>query len=152
VATANDIEALPPELIRKGRFDEVFFIDLPGPDVRQVIFQVHLKKRKQDVAKIDLPKLVAASEGFSGAEIEQVVISALHRALSLCAGRPPVTATTQLLLAALSETRPLSVTMAEKVNELREWASETLRAPRIDPAPSQSLNEKRPRALARAFE
>jgi ATP-dependent 26S proteasome regulatory subunit len=124
VATANDIEALPPELIRKGRFDEVFFVDLPGPEVRKMIFGIHLRKRKQDPSKVDLVKLAAAAEGFSGSEIEQVVISALHRAVSQRANSSaPVVVTTDGLLAALKETRPLSVTMAEKVDELREWAS-----------------------------
>ncbi len=125
VATANDIEALPPELIRKGRFDEVFFVDLPGPDVRQMIFGIHLRKRKQDASKVDLAKLGAASDGFSGSEIEQVVISALHRAVSRRGdAKTPVVLTTDLLMEALSETRPLSVTMAEKVEALREWARE----------------------------
>jgi SpoVK/Ycf46/Vps4 family AAA+-type ATPase len=124
VATANDIEALPPELIRKGRFDEVFFVDLPGSRVRGMIFGIHLKKRKQDASKVDLGALAAASEGFSGSEIEQVVLSALHRAVSRRAdAKSPVVLTTELLLGALKETRPLSVTMAEKVQELRDWAS-----------------------------
>ena len=125
VATANDIEALPPELIRKGRFDEVFFVDLPGPDVRSMIFGIHQRKRKQDPAKIDTPKLAAAADGFSGSEIEQVVISSLHRAVSQRgSSKTPVVLTTDLVLGCLKETRPLSVTMAEKVEGLREWARE----------------------------
>jgi len=124
VATANDIEALPPELIRKGRFDEVFFVDLPGAEVRKTIFGIHLKKRKQGAGRVDLAKLAAASEGFSGSEIEQVVVSALHRAVSRRSdSKAPVVLTTELLLTALAETRPLSVTMAEKVQELRDWAA-----------------------------
>jgi ATP-dependent 26S proteasome regulatory subunit len=125
VATANDIEALPPELIRKGRFDEVFFVDLPGPEVRRKIFEIHLRKRKQDPSKVDPGKLALASEGFSGSEIEQVVVSALHRAVANRASpAAPVVLTTDGLLAAIKETRPLSVTMAEKVQALRDWAAE----------------------------
>jgi hypothetical protein len=127
VATANDIEALPPELIRKGRFDEVFFVDLPGPDVRRTIFEIHLRRRKQDPRSIDLARVVAATEGFSGAEIEQVVVSALHRALAnRIPGPTPdrVTLTSDGLAGAIADTRPLSVTMAEKVQELRDWARE----------------------------
>jgi MoxR-like ATPase len=125
VATANDIAALPPELIRKGRFDEVFFVDLPGPEVRQAIFAIHLRKRKQDPAKLDLRKLAAAAEGFSGSEIEQVVIGALHRALAERTDpRVSVVVGMNQLLGALAEARPLSVMMAERVAELRAWAGE----------------------------
>src|ERR1043165_1924306 len=80
VATANDIEALPPELLRKGRFDEIFFVDLPKADVRVTIFEIHLRKGAQDPAIFDLAALSKATEGFSGAEIEQAVVSALYAA------------------------------------------------------------------------
>ena len=117
VATANDIEALPPELLRKGRFDEIFFVDLPIESTRQEILAIHLRKRKRDPEQFDLDKLASAAEGFSGAEIEQAVISALHNAFS---------ANEELadehILAVLSETPPLSVTMAERVQALRDWA------------------------------
>ncbi|UCG48615.1 MAG: AAA family ATPase [Phycisphaerales bacterium] len=119
VATANDIEALPPELLRKGRIDEIFFVDLPGQAVRKQIFEIHLKKRKRDPAKFDLAALAEASDGYSGAEIEQAVISALHKAYS-----EKATLTTKAIIAALEASPPLSVTMAESVERLRAWAEQ----------------------------
>jgi CarD family transcriptional regulator len=79
-ATANDIDSLPPELMRKGRFDEIFFVDLPCPDARREIFKIHLTKKKRDPAKFDIDKLVNASSGYTGAEIEQGIQGALHTA------------------------------------------------------------------------
>ena len=117
VATSNDVAKLPPEFIRKGRFDEVFFVDLPKPDARRAIFEIHLRKRKQDPAAFDLEALVVATEGFSGAEIEQAIVSGLYSAFA--ANHPLASA---LLLREIDETRPLSQTMAEKLDELREWA------------------------------
>jgi hypothetical protein len=119
VATANDIEALPPELVRKGRLDEIFFVDLPGPAARAEVLRIHLAKRAQDPARFDLAQLVALSEGFSGAEIEQAVICALYEAH---AQQAP--ADTALVAAELQRTRPLSVVMAERVAQLRAWAQE----------------------------
>jgi ATP-dependent 26S proteasome regulatory subunit len=118
VATANDIEALPPELLRKGRFDEIFFVDLPNLETRAQIFAIHLKKRKRSPLRFDIPALAAASEGFSGAEIEQAVVSALHEAFSA-----NVELTTQHLIKAVEKSPPLSVTMAERMQALREWAT-----------------------------
>jgi SpoVK/Ycf46/Vps4 family AAA+-type ATPase len=117
VATANDIEALPPELLRKGRFDEIFFVDLPKQPVRKEIFAIHLNKRKRDAKKFDLAKLAQASEGYSGAEIEQAVISALHEAFADREGL-----STERILAVLKGSPPLSVTLAERVECLRYWA------------------------------
>jgi SpoVK/Ycf46/Vps4 family AAA+-type ATPase len=117
IATANDIEALPPELLRKGRFDEIFFIDLPNRMARKQIFAIHLKKRGRETEKFDLDALAAASDGFSGAEIEQAIYSALHEAFS--AGEE---LNTSHILRALEESPPLSVTMQEKVEALRDWA------------------------------
>ncbi len=116
VATANDIEALPPELLRKGRFDEIFFVDLPTSAVREQIFAIHLRKRGRDPEKFDLHALAEASEGYSGSEIEQAVISALHEAYADKADLD-----TQRIVAALEVSPPLSTTMAEKVCALREW-------------------------------
>jgi len=116
-ATSNDVHTLPPELLRKGRFDEIFFVDLPGADARREIVKIHIAKRGRDPAKFDLAKLVAASEGYSGAEIEQGVIAALNAAFS--AGGE---LTTEGITAALKASPPLSVTMADRVEELREWA------------------------------
>lgn len=117
VATANDVTQLPPELVRKGRFDEIFFIDLPTPEERAAVFAIHLRKRELDPATIDIARLVEASDGFSGAEIEQAVVSALYTAH--VQHRPPDTGH---LSAELARTRPLSVVMAEKIAALRHWA------------------------------
>lgn len=118
VATSNDVAKLPPEFIRKGRFDEVFFVDLPSAQARCAIFTIHLRKRKQDPASFDLAQLAGASEGFSGAEMEQAIVSGLYTAFS--AGTP---LTTDILLAELAGTRPLSRTMQERLNDLRSWAA-----------------------------
>jgi hypothetical protein len=117
VATANDISSLPPELLRKGRFDEIFFVDLPAPAEREEIFRIHLARRGRDAAGFDLSQLVGASHDFSGAEIEQGVISALFDAF---AERQELT--TPHVLAALRETVPLSRTMDEQIDRLRAWA------------------------------
>lgn len=117
VATANDVSALPPELVRKGRFDEIFFVDLPGASTRRAILGIHLQSREQPSDGIDLDRIAAATEGFSGAEIEQAVVSALYAAH---AQQSPLT--TRLLLDEVAGTRPLSVVMAEKISALRLWA------------------------------
>ncbi len=118
VATANDIEALPPELLRKGRFDEIFFVDLPDDETRRELWTIHLRKRRRDPAGYDVPAMVKASDGYSGAEIEQAVISAMYDAFD--AKRE---LGTDDLMRALKESPPLSVTLAERVESLRAWAS-----------------------------
>ncbi len=117
VATANDISKLPPELLRKGRLDEIFFVDLPSLETRIAILTVHLKKRRMDPRKFDLRRIASASEGFSGAELEQALVSAHYTALA-----NDEAVTTGHVLAELKQTRPLSVVMAERVQALREWA------------------------------
>ncbi len=119
VATANDISALPPELIRKGRFDEIFFVDLPKTAVRADILRIHATKRSLAISEEHIAKLAEACEGFSGAEIEQAVVSALYAAHASGA-----TVSASHVLNELRSTRPLSVVMAEKIAELREWAAE----------------------------
>jgi hypothetical protein len=119
VATANDITALPPELVRKGRFDEIFFVDLPSPTARFEILGIHCKKRGVALSEADMRALAARSEGFSGAELEQAVVSALYAAH---ANRQSVDA--RLIAAELEATKPLSVVMGEKIAELRDWAVE----------------------------
>jgi AAA+ superfamily predicted ATPase len=118
VATANDIAKLPPELIRKGRFDEIFFVDLPSAPHRREILLIHLRKRHLDPAHFDLEALVKTSEGFSGSEIEQAIVSSMYSAHGH--GRD---VTQEDLVAEIKLTRPLSVVMAEKVKALRDWAS-----------------------------
>jgi len=117
VATANNLSLLPPELLRKGRFDEIFFVDLPDDSERESIWKIHLGLRKQDVKKFDLVKIVSASDGFSGSEIEQVVVSALYSAFAARAQLD-----TPMLLAEIKATRPLSRTMGDKIEALRAWA------------------------------
>ena len=119
VATANDIEALPPELLRKGRFDEIFFVDLPKAATRRAIFTIHLRRRQRDPAQFDLDRLVKVSDGFSGAEIEQAIVAALYEAFH---ARRELT--TESIVRAVEESVPLSVTMAERVAALRTWAAE----------------------------
>jgi MoxR-like ATPase len=117
VATANNLSLLPPELLRKGRFDEIFFVDLPDDGEREAIWKIHLGLRKQDGKKFDLGKIVSASDGFSGSEIEQAVVAALYRALYQ---KTPLT--TDLLIEELTNTVPLSVTRREDIDQLREMA------------------------------
>jgi SpoVK/Ycf46/Vps4 family AAA+-type ATPase len=117
VATANRIDALPPELIRKGRLDEIFFVDLPDSAARIQIFDIHLSKRGQHAQAFNLAELARHSDGFSGAEIEQAVVAALYLAREQ---RRPLD--TGHLLSELEQTRPLSVVMAEQVEALRDWA------------------------------
>jgi len=116
-ATANDLSTLPPELLRKGRFDEIFFVDLPDVAERETIFGIHLKLRRQEAANVDARMLAAATDGFSGAEIEQVVIASLYRSLH---DKTPLT--TGLVLDAVRQTVPLSVTRREDIDRLRNMA------------------------------
>ena len=116
-ATSNNISALPPEMLRKGRFDEIFFVDLPDADVRAVLFALHISKRGRDPVSFDVAKLAAASEGFSGAEIEQTIAAGLYTAFSAKAQL-----STDILLAEIHSTQPLSVTRAEDIDAVRAWA------------------------------
>jgi ATP-dependent 26S proteasome regulatory subunit len=116
-ATCNNVTVLPPELIRKGRFDELFFVDLPNQAERRQIFSIQLAKRKRNPTDFDLEAAATAAKGYSGAEIDAAVQGAMYAAYS---GKTPLT--TQLLLNALAQTVPLSTTRAEEINELRQWA------------------------------
>jgi len=116
-ATSNNISALPPEMLRKGRFDEIFFVDLPTTEVRSALFALHLKKRSRDVASFDLSTLATASEGFSGAEIEQAIVAGLYTAFA-----QKQQLSTDILLGEIRGTRPLSVTRAEDIQAVRDWA------------------------------
>ena len=118
VATANEVSELPPELIRKGRFDEIFFVDLPPPPSRAEILTIHLRKRGLAPERLNLAELVTLTDGFSGAEIEQGVVSSLYAAHAL--GQEP---DHSHLAAELRKTRPLSIIMAERVAALRAWAA-----------------------------
>ena len=119
VATANDISSLPPELVRKGRFDEIFFVDLPDAETRARIVDIHLRKRRQEPSRFDLGRIAAQSEGFSGAELEQAVVAAFYLAHA-----SEEALSTAHILHELSQTRPLSVVMRERISALRTWAEE----------------------------
>jgi SpoVK/Ycf46/Vps4 family AAA+-type ATPase len=122
MATANRVERLPGEFLRKGRFDEIFFVDLPNHEERQDIFKIHLSKRRKDILRFDLDQLAKVSEGFSGAEIEQAVIAAMYEAFA------QDREFTQLdIIAAIKSTLPLSKTMTEQVTALRDWARQRAR-------------------------
>jgi SpoVK/Ycf46/Vps4 family AAA+-type ATPase len=117
VATSNAVEQLPPELIRKGRLDEVFFVDLPDAEVRESIFNIHADKRELDKSSLDMAKLAQMTAGYSGAEIEQLVVSAIYSAHAEKSG-----VTMKVLLEEIENTKPLSGLMAEKIAALRIWA------------------------------
>ena len=122
VATANSIERLPPELLRKGRFDDIFFVDLPSTAERIEIARIHLAKRKRDPAKYDLARLAAQSEGFSGAEIEQAIVSAMYDAFD--SNHEVAQAD---IIQAMQSAVPLSVTMREDIERVRQWAKDRAR-------------------------
>ena len=117
VATANEVRALPPELLRKGRFDEIFFVDLPNAHERLAILDIHTRLRGRDPERFDLTTVVEESERFSGAELEQVVISALFKAFAVERDLRE-----EDLVDAVRETVPLAITMDDRLKELREWA------------------------------
>lgn len=138
IATANDISQLPPEMLRKGRFDEIFFVDLPTKSERRQIFEIHLAKRKRPPEEFELDALVEASSGFSGAEIEQAIISGMFDAFF-----EDREVQTKDLLRALEETFPLSRTMSEKIDYLRKWAKNRTRRASLaeDELPPQTISE-----------
>jgi SpoVK/Ycf46/Vps4 family AAA+-type ATPase len=122
MATANRVERLPGEFLRKGRFDEIFFVDLPNAEERKEIFRIHLTKRRRDINRFDLDQLVTVCDGFSGAEIEQALIAAMYEAFA------QDREFTQLdIIAAIKATLPLSKTMSEQVTALRDWARQRAR-------------------------
>jgi SpoVK/Ycf46/Vps4 family AAA+-type ATPase len=118
-ATCNNVTVLPPELIRKGRFDEIFFVDLPNQAERAQIFAIQLQKRKRNPSGFDLNALAAVAQGYSGAEIDALVQTAMYGAFSRKSE-----VTTQMLLEAVKETVPLSTTRAEDIAALRHWAAQ----------------------------
>jgi SpoVK/Ycf46/Vps4 family AAA+-type ATPase len=122
VATANEVTEIPPELLRKGRFDELFFVDLPDREARAHIFSIHLRKRRRKPGDFDLAELSAKTEHYSGAEIEQIVIAALYEAFA--EGRE---LHMRDLLAVIDESVPLYATREEAIKALREWASSRTR-------------------------
>lgn len=155
IATANNVSALPPELLRKGRFDEIFFCDLPNREDRRSILDIHLRKKKRDPGQFDMDKLVEATVDYSGAELEQAVIAALYDAFDT--GND---LTTEGLTNTLRDIVPLAITMREQIESMREWARTRARpaasrgaggpAPKKEGwmarygAPAQGLGDKAP--------
>ncbi len=117
IATANNVHQLPPELLRKGRFDEIFFCDLPDREDRRSIIDIHLRKKKRDPGQFDMERLVDATVDYSGAELEQAVIAALYDAFDTGGDL-----TTESLLKTFGELVPLAITMREQIESMREWA------------------------------
>jgi len=117
VATANDVTQLPPELLRKGRFDEIFFVDLPDVDERSAIWGIQVRKYGRDPEELNTESLVNGSDGFTGSEIEQAFVDALYTAFA--GGREP---TDEDVTQALASTVPLSRLMADQLDGLRQWA------------------------------
>ncbi len=118
VATANDISTMPPELVRKGRFDEIFFVDLPSVDIRASILAIHLSQRDQSLSNFDIDGLADEMDGFSGAEIEQAVVAALYSAHA-----KKQALATQHIREEINATKPLSVVLDEKISNMRTWAA-----------------------------
>jgi SpoVK/Ycf46/Vps4 family AAA+-type ATPase len=134
MATANRLEKLPGEFLRKGRFDEIFFVDLPIPQEREDIFKIHLGKRRPEIDRFDIEQLAKVSDGFSGAEIEQAIIAAMYEAFA------QDREFTQLdIIAAIKSTMPLSRTMTEQVTALRDWANQRARPASASVAEYQRL-------------
>jgi len=117
VATANDVTRLPPELLRRGRFDELFFVDLPDPEARRDILALHLRRRGRDPEQLDVPAIAEQCADFSGAELEQVVVGALHRAFALSREVETVD-----LRRVAQDLVPLFKTYEEQIKALREWS------------------------------
>lgn len=149
IATANDVTKLPPELLRKGRLDEIFFIDLPSRKERREIFEIHLRTRNRQPESFELDRLIEAAQGFSGSEIEQAIISALFDAFD-----QERDITTDDVKSAIEVTVPISRTMDHKIRELREWADERARPASfpedLDEAPPQPAASRRKKATPAA--
>jgi SpoVK/Ycf46/Vps4 family AAA+-type ATPase len=147
VATANAIEHLPPELLRKGRFDEIFFVDLPTARERVDILQIHIERRGRQPRRYDLERLALMSDGFSGAELEQAIVAAMYRAFP-----EDREFTTTDVLGAIGETVPLSRTMADQIQHLRAWASQRARWATTRPDPADPRQGRGPAARITAPE
>ncbi|OIP41058.1 MAG: ATPase [Deltaproteobacteria bacterium CG2_30_63_29] len=127
IATANDVSMLPPELLRKGRFDEIFFVDLPHPGERRRIIEIHINAKKRDASKFDIDKIVAATQGFSGSEIEQAIVSALFDAFE---NKRDID--TESVVTSCTEIIPLSYQMKERIDYMRDWAKSRARKASVD--------------------
>jgi len=139
VATANNISLLPPELLRKGRFDEIFFVDLPGLEERKEILKIHIEKKKRKIATFDIDELAHLSNGFSGAELEQVIVASLYEAFD-----SNTDLSQKLVCNNIRATVPLSTTMHEQIENLRKWAKDRARpATRSSEPPCEVLGTRK---------
>ena len=127
VATSNNVSALPPELLRKGRFDEIFYIDLPTYEERKEIFNIHIKKRKRDPSKFDIDKMATITEGYSGSEIEQIIIASLYDAFDVGQELDD-----DKIFQNISDIIPISQTMREMIDGIREWAKTRARRASVE--------------------
>ncbi len=143
IATANDVSMLPPELLRKGRFDEIFFVDLPNRSEREEILAIQLKKRHRVAGQFDMKRLVDVTAGFSGSELEEAVVGALYDTFD--EGQGQLDITTDRLVTACREVIPLSQTMRERLAEMREWSKSRARraSPPDDVAPADEQSQPR---------
>ncbi|MFO0578793.1 MAG: AAA family ATPase [Polyangia bacterium] len=140
IATANDVRSLPPELLRKGRFDEIFFVDLPTQEERAEILKIHLKKKGRSIQHLDIARMMEATPDFSGSEIETVVVSALYEAFDTDPHSRDLS--TDQLLHAAKEIVPLAVTMQEKIADMREWAKTRARLASLPSAPASNKRSR----------
>ncbi len=133
IATANDISKLPPELLRKGRFDEIFFVDIPNKEERKEIFKIHLKKKKRDPSKFNIEKAAGETVGYSGAEIEEIINEALYIAFN-----KEKELSDEDIFEAIKRIVPLTLTMKEEITDLRKWAD--VRARKASSGKPESLS------------
>jgi SpoVK/Ycf46/Vps4 family AAA+-type ATPase len=145
VATANQVEGLPPEILRKGRFDEIFAVDLPNDEEREAIFKIHLANRKRDPSKFNMKPLVHETQGFTGSEIEEVINAGMHEAFNARMQDPTADIDTILLTNMAQATVPLSKTAAEQIEAIRKWAATRARPASL---PSKKTNQPAGRVLA----
>lgn len=143
IATANDVSMLPPELLRKGRFDEIFFVDLPNKEERAEILEIHLLRRNRDPKTFDMRRLVEASAGYSGSELEEVIVTALYNAYDDGGGKNDIT--TDAMVLAMQEIIPLSQTMRERLTDMREWARSRARRASPDDKETEEDESSNPR-------
>ncbi|HIN86896.1 MAG TPA: AAA family ATPase, partial [Myxococcales bacterium] len=141
IATANNVHQLPPELLRKGRFDEIFFVDLPTAEERKQIVRIHIQKKKRSLRDFDLDQIVSACQGFSGSEIEQGVISALYDAFEARADDPEADINTERVVKSCKEIIPLSYTMKEDIDRMREWAKSRARPASLGTAEQLGISD-----------
>jgi len=144
LATANDISSLPPELLRKGRFDEIFFVDLPTPEERKEIIKIHLRNVEQSFENINLDKIAEITKGFSGAELAEVINEALFNIFDPNSPDKPILKTRDLI-EVVERFYPLSKTMDDRIKKLRKWARSRTKLASKYPPEDFEFKEKLPK-------